>query len=288
MSLSGHGVGLGALIMLISAVFHAFMTLSTKQAKDMLVFRAVSMGFSVLWLSPILFLFPFPPWGVWRYLILSSILVWAYNMLMIAAFKRGDMNLVYPVMRGAAPALAAFIAFFTLKEGLSVITLTGLAIVSLALIAFAWPEKGGAPKMAALGFALCAATMTASYSVNDAAGARLAQSPLLYTAWFFVLCALSLCATAIWMRRGSWLEKARGEVKLAFRASFFNVGTYGSAMIAYSMAPVAPMAALRETSIVFGAVLAALVLKEPLGRRRIALACLLASGLVLLQVGLHL
>lgn len=276
---------LAALAALISAMAHAGMALFTKRAEDTLTFRGVSMIFSAIWLSPVLFLYPVPDWETWRFLLLGAGLIWAFNMLMISAFRRGSMNLVYPVMRGAAPAVAGLFAFLFLDEPLSPLAIMGLSVASAAIIAFAWPEKGGAPKAAAIGFALSAAVMTASYTVNDASGVRAAGSALIYAAWFFVLSAITLVLTT-WIRRGDQLVRiARSELKRGFYASFFNITTYGLALYAYANAPVAPMAALRETSVVFGAIVAALILKEPLGVRRIVLAVVLALGLAAIQLG---
>ena len=276
---------LAALAALISAMAHAGMALFTKRAEDTLTFRGVSMVFSALWLSPVLFLFPLPGWEVWRFLLMGAGLIWAFNMLMISAFRRGSMNLVYPVMRGAAPAIAGLFAFVFLGEPLSPLAIIGLSVASAAIIAFAWPERGGAPKAAALGFALSAAVMTASYTVNDASGVRAAGSALIYAAWFFVLSAITLVGTA-WIRRGDQLIRvARSELRRGFYASFFNITTYGLALYAYANAPVAPMAELRETSVVFGAIVAAVILKEPLGVRRIGLAVVLALGLAAIQLG---
>ncbi|MGJ3232768.1 MAG: EamA family transporter [Oceanicaulis sp.] len=275
---------IAALAALCSAMAHSVMALFTKRAGDTLVFRAVTLSLSALWLSPLLMLTPFPGWEVWRFLLISAALIWAFNMLMIGAFRRGDMNLVYPVMRGAAPALAGLFAFAALGEALSPLAVAGLALASATLIAFAWPERGGAPKLSALGFALGSAVMTASYTVTDAAGVRAADSTLQYLAWFFAVSVASIAATALIRRRAAFWPAARAEFKGAFFSSFFNIATYGLALFAYANAPVAPMAALRETSIVFGAILAALVLKEPFGLRRGVLALILAAGLSLLQL----
>lgn len=275
---------LAALAALGSAMAHSVMALFTKRAGDTLVFRAVTLSLSALWLSPLLILTPFPSWEVWRFLLLSAALIWAFNMLMISAFQRGDMNLVYPVMRGAAPALAGVFAFLALGEALSLLSAAGLALASATLIAFAWPERGGAPKLTAIGFALGSAVMTASYTVTDAAGVRAADSTLQYVAWFFAVSVASIVLTALIRRGSAFWPAARRELKPAFASSFFNIATYGLALWAYANAPVAPMAALRETSIVFGAILAALVLKEPFGARRGVLALILAGGLALLQL----
>jgi drug/metabolite transporter (DMT)-like permease len=276
---------LATLAALGSAVAHSVVALFTKRATDTLTFRAVSLMFSAALLSPILILAPFPGWEVWRFLLLGAGVIWAFNMLMISAFQAGEMNLVYPVMRGAAPALTGIGAWLVLGEALGPAAIAGLSVASAALIAFAWPERGGAPKAAALAFALSAACMTALYTVNDAAGARAASSPFVYAAWFFVVSAITLGATALVRRGRQIVPAARVEMKGAAISSLFTVTTYSLALYAYANASVAPMAALRETSIVFGAILAALVLKEPFGARRAVLAVVLASGLAALQLG---
>ena len=278
-------VGLATLAMAGSAMAHAVMTLFTKQATDTLVFRALTMIICALGLSPLAVLLPFPSLEVWRFLLASAVVIWAFNMFLIAAFQRGDMNLVYPVMRGASPAMAGLFAFVFLEEALSLIAICGLALSSAAIIAFAWPERNGAPKMTAIGFALCAALMTAGYTVIDAAGVRAAINPVQYAVWFFILSALTLTTTALVRRGAGFMAAARGELSGSLKSAAFNAATYSLALYAYSVAAVAPMAALRETSIVFGAILAAWILKEPFGLRRGALSIVLAGGLALLQLG---
>ena len=186
-------------------------------------------------------------------------------------------------MRGSSPALATLAAYLFLGEAVSVWQLIGLAIASTALVGFAWPEKDGTQKAQILLFALAAACMTASYTVIDAAGVRASGDVMVYTGWFFVLSGVTIGTTAIIRRGNRFWAIAREETRPAATSMLFNLTTYGLALYAYSIAPVAPMAALRETSIVFGALLAALVLKEPFGLKRIALAVLLVTGLVVMQ-----
>lgn len=276
---------LAALAMIGSAMAHSVMTLFTKKAHDTLVFRAVTILLCVPVCLPLAIILPFPPWEVWRFLLLGAAIIWAFNMFLIAAFQRGEMNLVYPVMRGAAPAMAGLFAFLFLDEALSLIAIIGLATASGAIVAFAWPERNGVPKAAALGFALSAAVMTAGYTVVDASGVRAAGDPILYAVWFFLLSAVTMSVTALARRGRRFVTAALQELPGSAKSAGFNLATYTLALYAYSVAPVAPMAALRETSIVFGAILAALVLKEPFGLRRGVLALTLAGGLALLQLG---
>lgn len=277
-------VTLASLAMLGSALCHAFMGLYTKASEDTLVFRAVMMFVGGFALLPVLLTHDIPGWEVWRFLLVAAGLHWAFQMAMISAFNQADMGLVYPVMRGAAPALAAGFALLFLGEVLSWGQTAGLAIAVAAVIGFGWSAKGGMPAARPLGFALLAAGMTALYSVNDAAGARAAENPLVYLAWLYWMIALPVGLTAL-MRRGRRLPAlARSALRPAIIAALFGMGTYSLAIYAFSLAPVGPMAALRETSVVFGAGLAAWVLKEPFGRKRILLAICLAAGLVFMQV----
>ena len=272
------------LAMLGSALAHSGMTLLTKQAKDKLVFRGLTLGFVGLAFLPWLLTQPLPPWEVWRFLLAGAAVIWVFNMLLIAAFTEGEMNLAYPVMRGSAPALAAIVAFVFLEETVSPGQMLGLGIATTALIGFAWPEKDGKPKLKIILLALAAACMTATYSVIDAAGVRESGRILVYLGWFFVLSLATILPTAMIRRGSAFWAAARQEARPALISTVFNTSTYGLALLAFSQAPVAPMVALRETSIVFGAILAALVLKESFGLRRIGLAICLAGGLVLLQV----
>lgn len=279
-------IGLASLAMLGSAIAHAFMTLLTKKAQDKLVFRGLSIGIVGLLFLPWLVLQPWPSWEVWRFLLAGAVVVWAFNMLLIEAFKAGEMNLAYPVMRGAAPALAALSAFVFLNESLSILQLAGLGLASLALLGFAWPEQGGAPKARVLILAFLAASLTATYTVIDASGVRAADSVLIYAGWFFVLSGSLVFLTAVLRRGRAILPRLQQEFRPALTSMSFNFLTYSLALFAYSRAPVAPMSALRETSIIFGAILSTILLKEAFGKRRIALAILLTAGLVLIQVSM--
>lgn len=275
----------GAAAMLGSAMTHAVMGMLTKSSSDKLVFRSVMMSTSAVLFLPLLFLLPPPPAEAWPFLIMGMGLHFVFQMSMISAFERGDMNLVYPVMRGAAPALAALFAFFILGEALSMLQIGGLALASATIIGFAWPDRSKAPKVTALAFAALAALMTALYSVNDASGVRATGNPLTYLAWFSFVTALPILVTALVRRGRRWPELARRQFRSAAPAAVLGAASYGLALFAFSIAAIGPMAAMRETSVVFGTILAALILKEPFGIKRSLLAIFLAAGLVLLQVG---
>jgi drug/metabolite transporter (DMT)-like permease len=275
-------------LMLISAIAHAAIGVILKRAQDKLVFRAILAITSALIALPFIFVVPLPPANAWKYLIGGTVIHFIYQLSQISAFERGDMSLVYPIMRGVAPALAAIIAFFWLGETLGPRELLGLAIAVLALIGFGWPEKSKPANWgAAVSFALLCGVMIATYSVVDGAGMRLSRmngaGVASYMVYFFLLDVSFLPALALIKRRGNIAPLFKQELKSGIIGGATSSVTYGLALIAFSLAPIAKMSAVRETSVVFGAFFAAYILKEPFGGRRIALALLLAFGLLLMQ-----
>ena len=194
------------------------------------------------------------------------------------------MSVVYPIMRGFAPALAALFAFLFLKESLTLIEIFGLSIVVAALVGFGWPQKikiEGAK--AALSFALFCGLLTAVYTVIDAYGMRLAPHKFAFIAWFFVMEGFGITVMVSLIKRQNLKARIAKDLKGGIMAGLFGLLTYTTALYAFSIAPIAGMAALRETSVIFGAILAALWLKESFGLRRIILAIILAIGLILMH-----
>jgi len=287
-------VWLPASLMIVSAIFHAVIGLLMKQSRDKTVFRAMLALFTALVVIPLLFILPPPPPEAWPYLILGAALHCLYQLGQIKAFETGDMSLVYPIMRGSAPALAALFAFFILAERLSPLSIGGLLIAVGALIAFGLSGTRDAatvqrPQKQAIGFALFCGVMTALYAVIDAGGIRLTRESgiiaLSYIAWFFLLDGIGLPLIAAFKEKRQFMIKARPDMKRALWAGLFSLTSYGAALYALSLAPVGKMSALRETSVVFGAIFAALILKESLSGRRIFYAVILVSGLILMQIG---
>lgn len=278
-----------AALMLASAMIHAVIGVILKRSDDKLILRALIGGAAILIVLPLAFIVPLPARAAWPYLALGAALHFIYQLSQIAAFHRGDMSLVYPVMRGIAPALAALFAYLILSEPLSGIEAIGLMIAVIALIGFGWPAKTRAPHWgSAMGFALLCGMMIALYSVIDAGGMRISREAAgqvwSYMVWFFLLDGIGMLVLCGFLRRGRLARDMKAQMGWGVIAGILSLLTFGMALYAFSIAPIAQMSAMRETSVVFGAILAALLLGEPFGGRRIALACLLASGLVLMQI----
>ena len=281
MSPTSFAVGL----ILISAITHAMVGVLMKRSHDKLVLRIVLGATSATVALPFAFILPPLPSEVWPVLALGITLHIIYQIAQASAFTRGDMSLVYPIMRGFAPALTAVFALFVLDEALTQMEIWGLALAVGALIGFGWP--GRAPQKgfaAAAALAIFAGALTSLYTVVDAKGIRLSPVKFSFIAWLFVLeGTIGAILFSFWKRKGL-IEKLRLDVKAGMLAGGLGLITYSTALYAFSLSAIAPLAALRETSVIFGAIFAAVLLKEPFGQRRFGLAALLVAGLALMHI----
>ncbi len=275
------------LLVLLAAVLHASWNVLIKAGGDHLVMTTVIMFVPILPAIAILFAQPAMAPAAWPYVILSAVVHWIYFGVLIGAYRYGDLSQVYPIARGTAPALVAFEAWVFEGEALTALETLGALIVSAGIISLAWRRRGGAalthePK--AIGFALLTALTIAIYLLADGMGGRRSGSALVYICWLFVLQGVPLVAFTLWRRRGRIGESFRPHLKQGALGGAIAGISYGIAIWAMSVAPLAHVVAVRETSVLFGAVLGALVLKEPFGRSRIAAAAVVAFGAVLLNI----
>lgn len=279
-------LGLG----LFSAITLAAANMSLKMGDDILVGRAVLSVSAALLLLPAAFLLPPPDAATWIALGFAVPAHFLYQMCLVRAMQRGDLSLVFPVMRGAAPLLTAAAALALLGEALSPLALAALFVAAGAVAAFAVPPDGvrlrDHPDRRVLGWALATAAAVALYNVADARGVRVAPDPLTYIVWIFLLDPICIAVTVLVRRRGRGLARTLAEKwRYGAAAGILSILSYGSAMYAFTLMETAKVSAIRETAVVWAALMGALLLDEPFGRRRILAALVLAGGLVLMQFG---
>ena len=276
---------LSIILILISAITHALVGAVMKRSHDKLILRGI-LGATTFAISlPITLILPVPPWEVWTVMLIGIAVHFIYHFAQATAFTKGDMSIVYPIMRGFAPALAAIFAFIFLKENLTLIEIIGLSIVVMSLIGFGWPQKikiEGATL--AIMIALFSGLLTAIYTVIDAYGMRIAPHRFAFIAWFFVIEGSGIFLIVSFLKRNKLKTHLLKDYKGGIIAGLLGLVTYTTALYAFSIAPIAGLAALRETSVIFGAILAALWLKEDFGLRRVILAIILAFGLILMHM----
>jgi drug/metabolite transporter (DMT)-like permease len=194
----------------------------------------------------------------------------------------GDMSHVYTLSRGLAPALIAVIAIFAAAEVPSALEALGIGLVCVGVLAVGFSPR--AP-WKATGWALLTACGIACYSVIDATGVRLSGEPLGFAGWSFVANGVVIFLYALWRRGGAPLAAAmRADWRLGAVVGVVSAIGYAIVLWAQSFAPIAQVSSLRETSVVFGALIAFFFLKERLGARRWIGAGLVALGAALIAL----
>ncbi len=273
-----------------SAVTLAGANTFVKAAKDILGARAVMALSSAILILPAALFVPLPTQQTWMILGLSLPAHWLYQTALVRALSRGDLSLVFPVMRGSAPLLTALAAAFVLGERLAPLAIAGLVIASLAAVIFAMPERGfrGSRKVrnSALLWALATGACVAIYNVIDAQGVRSGPSQWSFIVWLFLLDWIGINAIALLTRgRKQFLAGAHAALWPGLGAGVCSLASFSMALYGFSIAPVAYMSAMRETAVVFAAIMGWWFLREGFGVRRTVAAVVLAAGLCLLQFG---
>jgi drug/metabolite transporter (DMT)-like permease len=218
------------------------------------------------------------------YLLASCVLHQGYFALVAAAYRSGDLSFAYPLMRGLAPLLVAVASLVVLPHTPSPGLWLGIAAISAGVIWIGGVRVRSLRSHAeAAGFALGNAFIIAAYTLVDGLGVRAAGDPMSYGLWLFFLMAWPYLGVVLWTRRKRLVLPARALLTRALIGGMASVAAYLIALWAMTQAPIAAVAALRETSVIFAALIGAWLLKEPLGRQRLAGACLVVLGIALLR-----
>jgi drug/metabolite transporter (DMT)-like permease len=273
-----------AALVLLAAVLHAAWNAITKSSQDpLLAIWLITLVAGVVGAIGATGV-PLPHPEAWPYLIASMGIHLAYMLFLVHAYQHGDLNRVYPIARGLAPVVVAALAAALAGESLTLAQTVGLVICCGAISSLAFADAG---LRGVSGRAVSSAVMTGlligAYTVVDGSGARRAGEPLSYVAWNFMLDAFPISIAAFALRRGRIRSHLRIGLLPGVAGGVMSAIAYGIVMWALARAPMASVASLRETSVVFAALLGARVLGEPLGKRRLAAAVVVAAGLVLLQ-----
>lgn len=264
-----------------AALLHAAWNAAIKAEPDKLLAAvAVTLGAALLGALALFFL-PAPSPASWPCIAASSALQVLYYLLLAATYRDADISHAYPLMRGTAPVLVA-----VLNSGSEALQLPQLAAIALVCAGGAVIGLGSGKLVSSrrtLVLALLTALVIAAYTLVDGLGVRRSGAPAAYTAWLFVLTGLGV-ALACRRRLGGLAGYLAAKPLLALGGGLATAGSYGIALWAMTLAPIAVVAALRETSIVFAAAIAAWVLRERVGRARVAGAVLIAGGAIVLRL----
>ncbi len=221
----------------------------------------------------------------WPWIAASAVVHIAYFWLLAGAYRWGDLSFSYPIMRGGGPLMVTVAGVVVFGEVLPLAETLGVLLISAGILAFAThTAHDAAAQRKSLYFALGNACVIAAYTLIDAKGARVSGAPVAYALWFFVVNGAIMLALGCLLRGAAAPRHLVRRWRLTFVGGAGAVLAYATALWAMTLAPVALVAVLRETSVVFAAALGALFLKEPFTARRVGATLVVLAGLVALRL----
>jgi drug/metabolite transporter (DMT)-like permease len=273
-------------LVLLSAVLHATWNAVVKAAHaDRLTTQSLVIWTSVVAGAATVPFVPAPAPASWPYIALSTAVHTLYYVFLLLAYRDGELSRVYPIARGTAPLLVALFATVLVGETLTLPQAVGVVLVSLGIVSLTF-ERGlpqGSERRAIVAALLTGLTITA-YSLIDGIGVRLSGSPLGYIAWLFAIEGIPFGLAALLLRGAPSLSAPAADWAKAIAGGLIATLGYGIAIWAMGQAAFAGIVSLRETSVVFGALIGAVFLGERFGPVRYAAAALVASGNLLLHL----
>lgn len=272
-------------LILFAAFTHAAWNAMIKASGDRILTFATMRGVDGIVALAVIPFLPLPVPEAWPYLVVSTIIHNVYYGLLLYTYRHGELNQVYPLARGSAPLLVAVLAAWLAGEVPSATAGVGILLVSLGIVGIALTK--GLPRgddVKPILLALATGLGTAGYTVADGLGTRIAGNPFSYIAWLFLLEGVSFVAIAAGLRRRGVVEHMTKHWRPGVVGGLLAIFAYGLVLYALSQGAMAHVAALRETSVLFAALIGTFMLKESFGPRRIAAASLIVVGIVVLQL----
>ncbi len=242
---------------------------------------AAGQGLVALLLMPAV---PVPASIAWPWLVLSGVLHAAYKLFLMQAYRVGDMGQVYPIARGGAPLLTGLLGLLWLGEALTTLQTLGLVAVGVGVMAMG---LRGAARFDPLpvGLALVTAVLISAYTLVDGYGARIGGTAVGFII-FMHLVDTTLCVGAgYWLAGRELTARILAQWKIAAFGGALSIASYATATWAMTQAPIALVAALRETSVLFALAISVLILKEPPLPARLIAGAVIVGGLGLMRVG---
>lgn len=264
---------------LMHASWNAVIRIGLDRFASILLLALAQSGIALLLLPFV----PLPAADAWPFVAGAALLHTGYKLFLIRAYAHGDLSQVYPLARGTAPLLVALAGAALFGEQLGVQATLAVLAIGLGVVLMA---GGGAVRMSrrAVGYALGTAGFTAAYTLADAAGARVAGSATGFAMWMFAADGVAMASYALATRGTAVVTTLRPALGHGLLAGALSLGSYWIVIWAFTEAPVAMVAALRETSVLFAVLIAAIALKERVSPQHWAAALLIVAGVVAMRV----
>jgi drug/metabolite transporter (DMT)-like permease len=278
-------ISVGVTFAVLAAGFlHALWNALLKSASgDAMLDTALIVAGATLVCAPFVLVIPLPARAAWPFAAASMLVHFAYYVTLAGAYRRGDLSFAYPLMRGVAPLLVTLAGVAVLGEHLGANAFAGIGLISGGIMLIAW-FASGRHTASAVGWAIANAAIIATYTLIDGAGARAAGNPGAYACWLMFLEGIPFVGWILWRHRGEASSYLLRRWRRGMLGGAASVAAYAIALWAMTRAPVAVVAALREVSVVFAAILGAAFLNERFGWRRLAGAAGVAAGVAALRL----
>ena len=272
-------------MMLAAAALHAAWNVVVKAAPDQREEVVLVALVAALTAGCALPFVPSLPVAAWPYLAASVLMQILYFQLLGLVYRHGELSYSYPLMRGSAPLLTALAAVIALGEHLSLGAWLGVLLLSCGVVTLGADQfRSGRFGWSVTGFGLLNAMIIAGYTIVDGIGIRICAVPWPYIAWLFLLNGVALLLLAGMRAPGRFLEYASKRWRTGLLCGLCMIASYGIALWAMTRAPLALVAALRETSVLFATVFAAIFLRERFGAARYVAVGLVTAGAIAMKV----
>ena len=270
---------------LLHASWNALIKSGKDKALDTALIHILGCGVGVVLVA----MFGLPRREAWPWLAASMTIHIGYYITLVGAYRHGELGFSYPIMRGTAPLLVAMLSGQLIGEHLSPAAWIGVAGISggVLLIGLTRSHVHGGSRRHALGYALANAAIIAAYTLVDGLGVRASGNALQYVALLFMLDGLPYFTIVMWQRRAALADSIafmKQRWPVALLGSSASLGAYAIALWAMTKAPVASVAALRETSVLFATLIGVLMLKERFRFQRILGAGAVVAGVMALRL----
>jgi drug/metabolite transporter (DMT)-like permease len=250
-----------------------------------LALSLVSVGCGIV-VAPLLPFVGWPNAASWPYIFASLAIHLVYYAALGETYRTGDLGLVYPIARGTAPLLTAVGATVIVGQYLGPAGWLGVAVLAAGIIILSMRggSAGQPANIQSIGFALLTAAAISSYTLIDGVGAKVAGSPHAYAGWLFLIDGFMMTAFALWRFPVEFKSALRTDWKLVLVGGGLSAAGYWIAIWAMTVAPIALVAALRETSVLFAALISVALLREPILPVRMFAAAMVVAGIMLIRM----
>ncbi len=227
---------------------------------------------------------PIPEGIVWAWVLGSGLVHTMYKLFLAAAYQHGDLSRVYPIARGAAPMIVVIVGLFLLADTIENKEYIGIGLIGVGVMMMARGVFSNGESRRLLPLALGSAVCTAGYTIVDGMGARVAMNATMFTAWLFIFDAMFFSMYSLISRGTAAFNASPRAWGIGAFAGVLSLATYWIAVWAMTVAPIALVAAVRETSVLFAVIIGVVVLKEKADIGKVVAALVIVIGIVVIRL----